>query len=201
MLRQVSAAPLSSAQLSASFSELARHAGSQAGTSQAAKPFRSLALLCLVVALLLGAAGFGYSEARRSAREAAVLQSRIALLDQEISGRIYQWLALSNTVEAEERAFSNSSSFSLFYGQLIRRPGAEEVPSFGVQAVLAEFQERGLLSLVLELADYVDQPSAAQLQSVASLLVRPDPILEDCRSARECASVVAMNILLDRWRQ
>ena len=147
------------------------------------------------MALLLGAAGFGYSEARRSAREAAVVQARIALL------RIYQWLALSNSVEAQERAFSNSSSFSLFYGQLIRRPGAGEAPSFGVQAVLAEFQERGLLSLVLELADYVDEPSAAQLQSVASLLVRPDPILENCRSARECASVVAMNILLDRWRQ
>ena len=160
---------------------------------------RPLLVWWLLLSILLGGVAFAYShvDARLASESAA--QESIERLDEEISGRLHQWLDLAQRPDVE-RHFDASRNFSQFHNWLTRRPGGFEALPYRIAATYPEYEDRGLLSLLLELQSQVDRTTAAQIERVIALVIYPEPVLRASRSLRESASLIAMNILLDRWR-
>ncbi len=159
---------------------------------------RFLAVLFILLGLMLGAGLYTLIEVQEAGERQVQTDLRVAQLDREISSRIYQWIALAQDLPSAPD-FGRSSAAMTLYGLLLSRP---EAGSGGLQAAVPGFANRGLVSLVLELADLLQDPVARrQVAKVGSLIVQADQLFGNCASPRECASAVAMDILLDRWRR
>jgi hypothetical protein len=169
-------------------------------TRQAVAPRtgRYLAVLFILLGLVLGGGLYTLMKVQEADERQVQTALRVAQLDREISSRIYQWIAIAQELPPAP-GFGQSSAAMTLYGLLLARP---EATSGGLQATLPGFANRGLVSLVLELADLLQDPVARrQVAKVGSLIVQADKLFGDCASPRECTGGVAMDILLDRWRR
>lgn len=159
---------------------------------------RRAPLLLLLLALALGGGLYSLDQLQRAEARQAAASARAALLDREISSRIYQWIHRGRSFEAG-LAFDRSSAALGLYRLLLAPPLAEAGEA--LLPTVEELRERGLVSLVLELSELVEGSDGGRIAAVGSLIVQPDQLLSACATPRECTGSVAMSILLDRWRQ
>lgn len=159
---------------------------------------RRAPLLLLLLALVLGAGLYSFVRLQHAEARQEASTARAALLDREISSRIYQWIDRGSSFESG-LAFDRGSAALRLYQLLLAPPLAEAGEA--LQPTVAELRERGLVSLVLELSELVEGSAGGRIAEVGSLIVQPDQLLSACATPRECTGSVAMSILLDRWRQ
>ncbi len=170
-------------------------------TRQATSPRggRYLIAFFLLCGLLLGSGIYTWIKVQEAEARQTTLDARISQLDREISSRIYQWIAIAQDLPPAANYARSSAALSL-YGLLLSHPAS--TGGLGLQAKLPGFANRGLISLILELAELQQDPAAhRQVARVGSLIMQTEALFGDCASPRECSGTVAMNILLDRWRQ
>lgn len=160
---------------------------------------RFLVALFILLGLVLGAGLYTLIKLQEANERQVQTDLRLAQLDREISSRIYQWLTIAQDWPPATD-FGHSSAAMTLYALLLSRPEADS--GGGLQATVPGFANRGLVSLVLELADLLQDPlDRRQVAKVGSLIVQADQLFGSCASPRECTSSVAMDILLDRWRR